>query len=208
MDASAQNEAQRRPARPAPRRAGRTGPVLGQGDRAFRGQGFREKPVQSGRPAYASRAAPSALRFGASLEKASPRPHSRGQAETLSRVDVGGWNPANLRGVLYGTGTLRVALAHSLNARPQSDRQTGTAAFIEFARRAGIQNPLEKSGIALGISELSLLELTVFPMLLSPTAAFASLRINSRPVVDAEGGVLETSHFGTIPPLLIRPWPI
>ncbi|MDD5629883.1 MAG: penicillin-binding transpeptidase domain-containing protein, partial [Elusimicrobia bacterium] len=104
----------------------------------------------------------------------------------------GAWKPRNYDGVYQGTTTLRIALAHSLNAASVDlANQLGPASQAEFARRMGVQSPLEESlALALGTSEVSLLELT---------AAYApfdngGFRVGPRlieAVADAHGDVLE-----------------
>ena len=47
-----------------------------------------------------------------------------------------GWNPANYGGIYHGTTTVRLALAHSLNAATLNlMEKLGTGPVIEFARR-------------------------------------------------------------------------
>ncbi len=72
------------------------------------------------------------------------------------------WAPRNYGGVYYGTSTLRLALAHSMNsATLDLAGRLGPAKITAFAVRLGIRSPLEKSlAVALGSSEVSLLELT------------------------------------------------
>ena len=72
------------------------------------------------------------------------------------------WAPRNYGGVYYGTSTLRLALAHSLNsATLDLAGRVGVPKITAFAGRLGIKSPLENSlAVALGASEVSLLELT------------------------------------------------
>ena len=105
---------------------------------------------------------------------------------------AGPWRPRNYDGVYAGTTTLRLALAHSLNAASLDlANQIGPAAAAEFARRMGVKSPLEGSlALALGTSEVSLLELT------AAYAPFANggFRVEPRlidAVIDAQGEVLE-----------------
>jgi len=102
------------------------------------------------------------------------------------------WQPHNYEGVYFGTTTLRGALAHSLNAAALDlAGQVGPAAVADFARRLGIKSPLEESlALALGTSEVSLLELT------AAYAAFANGGFQVEPrllgmVCDADGRVME-----------------
>jgi len=72
------------------------------------------------------------------------------------------WRPKNFNNIYLGTVTLRQALAGSINAATLNlAKKLGPATIIQFARRAGISSPLEFSlAIALGVSELTLMELT------------------------------------------------
>jgi len=79
------------------------------------------------------------------------------------------WKPKNYGREFYGPITLRKALAKSVNtAAVHLCDEVGVSRVIEYARRLGIESPLEPSlGLALGTSGVSLLELTrayaVFP---------------------------------------------
>jgi len=79
------------------------------------------------------------------------------------------WKPKNYGREFYGPITLRKALAKSINtAAVHLCDEVGVGNVIRYARRLGIESPLEPSlGIALGTSGVSLLELTrgyaVFP---------------------------------------------
>jgi penicillin-binding protein 1A len=77
-------------------------------------------------------------------------------------ITVGGWTPANYGGRYYGRVTLRDALARSLNSvAVQLARDVGPAQVIERAQRLGIHTELQNNlSIALGTSEVSLIELT------------------------------------------------
>jgi penicillin-binding protein 1B len=102
------------------------------------------------------------------------------------------WQPHNYDGVYFGTTTLRGAIAHSLNsAALDLAGRIGPSAVAEFARRLGIRSPLDESlALALGTSEVSLIELT------SAYAAFANGGLQVEPrmlnmVCDAAGQVME-----------------
>ncbi len=90
----------------------------------------------------------------------------RGARPEMTIVDapitVGGWSPRNEDGRHRGTITLQHALAHSVNTvavRLQQD--TGTQRVAAVARRLGIKSELRQDlSLALGTSEVSLLELT------------------------------------------------
>ena len=79
------------------------------------------------------------------------------------------WKPKNYGRAFYGPITLRHALAKSINtAAVHLCDEIGVGNVIRYARRLGIESPLEPSlGLALGTSGVSLLELTrayaVFP---------------------------------------------
>jgi penicillin-binding protein 1B len=102
------------------------------------------------------------------------------------------WSPGNYDGVYYGTATMRTALAHSLNAATLDlMSRVGVKRVQELARAAGIVSPLRDDlGLALGASEVGLLELT------SAYEPFVAGGLRAAPrlvvaVTDADGGVLE-----------------
>lgn len=77
-------------------------------------------------------------------------------------ITIGDWSPRNEDGRHRGSMSLRQALAHSVNTvavRLQQD--TGTQRVVSLARRLGIKSDLRQDlSLALGTSEVSLLELT------------------------------------------------
>ena len=77
-------------------------------------------------------------------------------------ITIGNWHPDNYDGKYMGRVTLRQALAHSLNSvAAQLAERAGIAHVIEVAHRLGITSELRKdASLALGTSEVSLLELT------------------------------------------------
>ncbi len=77
-------------------------------------------------------------------------------------VTFGGWSPDNYAGKYMGPVTLRTALAHSLNAvAAKLAVKVGPRNVIATAHRLGISSDLQdNASIALGTSEVSLLELT------------------------------------------------
>jgi len=102
------------------------------------------------------------------------------------------WAPKNFNHIYLGTVTIRQALARSINAATLDLAQKlGPATIIQFARRAGISSPLDFSlAIALGVSELTLLELT------SAYGPFANNGYWIRPrtvtaIVDSEDKLIE-----------------
>lgn len=106
------------------------------------------------------------------------------------------WKPRNYDGIYHGTTTLRAALTFSLNAASLDlAEKIGSSAIIAFARRMGVESPLEPSlALALGASEVTLLELT------AAYAPFANggFRVPPRLIAsayDAEGRVLDYALF-------------
>jgi penicillin-binding protein 1A len=77
-------------------------------------------------------------------------------------VTLGKWQPKNYGGRYYGEVTLRESFARSLNSvSVRIMRTVGPDKVVEAARRLGITTPLDPTGgIALGASEVTLLELT------------------------------------------------
>jgi penicillin-binding protein 1A len=79
------------------------------------------------------------------------------------------WKPKNYDGKFKGPITLRKALAKSANnAALQLAKEIGIGEVMDYARRLGVESPLERSlALALGSSDVSLYELTrayaVFP---------------------------------------------
>jgi penicillin-binding protein 1A len=77
-------------------------------------------------------------------------------------VSIGGWRPKNYADEYRGPVTLQTALAQSLNSvSVQLVAELGASRVAATARRLGITSPLtETPSLALGTSEVSLLELT------------------------------------------------
>lgn len=77
-------------------------------------------------------------------------------------VKIGSWRPENYGGHYYGAVDLTVALAKSLNSvAAQLAQEVGAKSIVEVAQRLGIRSPLQaNASLALGTSEVSLLELT------------------------------------------------
>jgi len=111
------------------------------------------------------------------------------------------WKPQNYGRRFYGPITLRRALAKSINnAAVHLADEVGVDRVIDYARRLGIESPMERSlALALGSNGVSLLELT------RAYAAFPSggRRVVPRfirRVVDREGNVLlENVALGSDP---------
>jgi penicillin-binding protein 1A len=89
-------------------------------------------------------------------------------------VEVAGWSPENFGRQYHGRVTVEEAFARSLNAATVSIAETvGIEAVAEAARELGIDSPLmETPSLALGTSEVSLLDLT---------GAYASIRSGIAP---------------------------
>jgi len=77
-------------------------------------------------------------------------------------ITIGGWSPNNYNDKYYGRVTLKEALARSLNSvTAQLAEKVGVGHVIEVAHRLGITSELRQdTSIALGTSEVTLLELT------------------------------------------------
>jgi penicillin-binding protein 1A len=77
-------------------------------------------------------------------------------------ITIGGWSPRNNRDTYAGAMTLRQALAHSVNTVAVALQQdVGTKRVAVMARRLGITATLrEDASLALGTSEVTLIELT------------------------------------------------
>lgn len=77
-------------------------------------------------------------------------------------ISVSGWTPRNDNGEYLGRMPLRMALAKSVNSvAARLTLEVGPARVAQTARRLGVRAPLAKDAtIALGTSEVSLLELT------------------------------------------------
>lgn len=77
-------------------------------------------------------------------------------------VRIGNWTPKNYGGKYMGEVTLTTALSHSLNSvAAQLIMEVGTDKVIEVAHRLGIHSALsDNASIALGTSEVTLMELT------------------------------------------------
>ena len=77
-------------------------------------------------------------------------------------VTFGSWSPQNSSNEYQGPVTLKTALARSINTvAAQLAYEVGPDAVVQTARRMGINSPLAgNASIALGTSEVSLLELT------------------------------------------------
>jgi len=149
--------------------------------------------------------------FGAALEKGftpatllldQPKSYSKNDPLTLPSpprgegIKSGRWEPKNFDNIYFGTTTLRNALAHSLNsATLDLAQKVGTDKILAFAKKLGIESPLENSlATVLGASEVTLLELV------SAYAPFANggFRVKTHlitSVTDAQGNTIEFAGF-------------
>jgi penicillin-binding protein 1A len=128
--------------------------------------------------------------------------YTSASVEVDEPVRIGDWEPENYRRKYLGPVSLKTALALSLNTVAAKLTQTvGPEAVVSAARRLGISSPLgNDASIALGTSEVSLLELTAafapFADGGTPLAPFLINRITTR-----DGAVLYERHgdgFGPV----------
>ena len=77
-------------------------------------------------------------------------------------VEIEGWSPGNYNDRYFGDVTLRDAFARSMNSvSARLTDELGPARVAATARRLGISSPLDETpALSLGVSEVSLLELT------------------------------------------------
>jgi penicillin-binding protein 1A len=85
-----------------------------------------------------------------------------GMLVTDAPISINGWSPQNFTGRYLGEITLETAFAQSINTvAAQLAARTGPQRVVDTAHRLGIRSPLAPNpSIALGTSEVSLLELT------------------------------------------------
>ncbi len=105
------------------------------------------------------------------------------------------WQPENYSGENYGPTTLRDGLIHSRNiVTIKMLQQVGIKAVVALARGLGIKSPLTPTlSLALGTSEVSLLELTgAYAGFANSGKAIAPMFIDS--ITDAQGHVLEENQ--------------
>ncbi|WP_182418221.1 transglycosylase domain-containing protein [Bartonella sp. HY038] len=106
-------------------------------------------------------------------------------------VKIGKWTPRNAGGKYMGQVTLTTALSHSLNSvAAQLIMEVGTDAVIETAHRLGVHSGLnDNASIALGTSEVSLIEMTGAFVPLSNGGYKPQIHIIRR-ITDTKGKVL------------------
>ncbi|KAB0682926.1 PBP1A family penicillin-binding protein [Aureimonas leprariae] len=119
---------------------------------------------------------------------------------------IGNWSPQNYDQRYRGPVTLADALAHSLNTiAAQLTEAVGSKAVIETAARMGVKTPLvDNASIALGTSEVTLLELT------SAYAVFANGGYQATPhlinkVTDVASGKVLYERPAGVPPVIVKP---
>ncbi|KQT43210.1 penicillin-binding protein 1A [Aureimonas sp. Leaf454] len=118
---------------------------------------------------------------------------------------IGNWSPQNYDNKFRGPVTLADALSHSLNTiAAQLTVSVTPAAVIETAVKMGIHSPIiDNASIALGTSEVSLLELT------GAFAPFANGGYLAKPhlvnrITDVDGTVLY-ERGAEVPPVIVAP---
>ena len=116
---------------------------------------------------------------------------------------IGDWTPANYDRKFRGPVTLADALAHSLNTvAAQLTADVGARAVIETAARMGIATPLtDNASIALGTSEVSLVELTGAYAPLANGGYQATPHLVNR-VTSADGKMLY-ERGAEVPPIIV-----
>lgn len=112
-------------------------------------------------------------------------------------INIDGWRPNNFSGVYEGPVSVEDALARSINTvAVRVARRAGPAAIIDAARRVGIASPLTADlGLALGTSEVTLLELTAAYAPLA-NGGVAVVPFGIRDVVTKDGRVLYQRQGG------------
>jgi penicillin-binding protein 1A len=120
-------------------------------------------------------------------------------------VRIGNWTPENYEQKYSGVVTLATALAHSLNTiAAQLVMEVGPPNVIKLAHRLGIESDLQdNASIALGTSEVSLLELTSSYAALMNGGYKATPHVITK-VTTAAGKVLYEANFSD-PPRVLSP---
>lgn len=100
--------------------------------------------------------------FLAAVERGAAPDDRRHDGPITVALPRGSWSPRNYGDRFYGEVTLREAFARSLNSvAVQLLQEQGAEAAVERARRLGISSRMEAlPSLALGVSEVTLLELT------------------------------------------------
>jgi penicillin-binding protein 1A len=120
-------------------------------------------------------------------------------------ISVGGWAPRNENGEYRGPTTLRSALARSVNTvAVRLALKVGLARVMAVAKRLGIKSPLTRdASLALGTSEVSLLELTGAYNVLANGGNTAEPHIVRR--VFTRGGHVLYARAPTAPVRVVQP---
>ncbi len=120
-------------------------------------------------------------------------------------IRIGAWSPQNYDQRFRGPVTLGDALAQSLNTvAAQLTETLGTRTVIDTAARMGVKTPLvDNASIALGTSEVGLMELT------GAFAPFANGGYRASPhlvnrVTDAATGRVLFERAAEVPPVIVR----
>ena len=120
-------------------------------------------------------------------------------------VQIGNWSPENYERSYKGPVTLAYALTHSINTvAAKLANYVGPATVIDVAKRLGIASKLEdNASIALGTSEVSLLELT------GAYATYANGGYRATPhlvnkVTDTSGKII-WERGAEVPPVIVAP---
>ncbi|THF49018.1 transglycosylase domain-containing protein [Allorhizobium terrae] len=118
-------------------------------------------------------------------------------------VKIGNWTPENYEQKYNGPVTLAYALANSLNTiAAQLVMKVGPDQVIKMAHRLGIESDLQNNAsIALGTSEVSLLELTSAYAPFMNGGFKATSHVISQ-ITDTDGKVLYTADYGEPPRVL------
>ncbi|OLP45221.1 PBP1A family penicillin-binding protein [Rhizobium oryziradicis] len=118
-------------------------------------------------------------------------------------VKIGNWTPENYEHKYNGPVTLAYALANSLNTiAAQLVVKVGPDQVIKMAHRLGIESELQSNAsIALGTSEVSLLELTSAYAPFMNGGYKATSHVISQ-ITDTDGKVLYTADYGAPPRVL------
>ena len=118
-------------------------------------------------------------------------------------VKIGNWTPENYEREYRGPVTLNYALTHSLNTvAAKLANDVTPAAVIDTAKRLGIQSKLEdNASIALGTSEVSLLEMTGAYATFSNGGYQAAPHLVNR--VMTEDGKLLWERGAEVPPTIL-----
>ncbi len=122
--------------------------------------------------------------------------HTPDSVRNDAPIKIGKWKPENYEGKYLGAVTLTTALAKSLNSvAAQLMMETGPDAVIEVAKRLGINSPLEANlSLALGTSDVTLLELTGAYSAFSNGGNYAPVHLIKRVTRDDGKVLFENTH--------------